>query len=244
MFDLDQFIADCQAAVAADPSHKLVREVVARAVADPAGVLKAVGEPKLGCVDALYRGEDVTILNVVWPPLFTIMPHEHRMWAVIGVYTGAEDNMFWRRIGEPGVSKVEAAGGLLAARRRRRAAGARHRAFGDQPDRQADRRDPRLRRRFLRRAAQRMGPRDAHRASLRCRQEHAALRRGEHPAGRRVTSRTNKFTSVALAGRDPAIHEEVETVHGPPGQARGEAKNARSLAVVRSAAARGGVARW
>ncbi len=40
----------------------------------------------------------------------TIMPHEHRMWAVIGVYTGGEDNMFWRRIGEPGSSKVEAAG--------------------------------------------------------------------------------------------------------------------------------------
>ena len=31
-FDLDQFIADCRAACEADPSHKLVREVVARAV--------------------------------------------------------------------------------------------------------------------------------------------------------------------------------------------------------------------
>ena len=111
MFDLDQFIADCRAAVAEDATHKLAREVVERAVADPAGVLKALGEPKLGCVDALYRGEDVTILNVAWPPLFTIMPHEHRMWAVIGVYTGAEDNMFWRRIGEAdGRSRVEAAG--------------------------------------------------------------------------------------------------------------------------------------
>jgi predicted metal-dependent enzyme (double-stranded beta helix superfamily) len=114
MFDLDQFIADCRAAVADDPSHKLAREMVARAVADPAGVLKAVGEPRFGSVEALYRGEDVTILNVVWPPLFTIMPHEHRMWAVIGVYTGAEDNMFWRRIGEPegrpGHCRIEAAG--------------------------------------------------------------------------------------------------------------------------------------
>ena len=36
MFDLDQFIADCRAALAADASHKLVREVVARAVSDPA----------------------------------------------------------------------------------------------------------------------------------------------------------------------------------------------------------------
>jgi predicted metal-dependent enzyme (double-stranded beta helix superfamily) len=111
MFDLEQFIADCRAAVAQDSSHKMVREIVARAVADPAGVLKGVGEPRLGSVEALYRGEDVTILNVVWPPFFTIMPHEHRMWAVIGVYTGGEDNMFWRRLGEPGRTKVEAAGG-------------------------------------------------------------------------------------------------------------------------------------
>jgi hypothetical protein len=29
MFDLDQFIADCRSALAADKSHKLVREVVA-----------------------------------------------------------------------------------------------------------------------------------------------------------------------------------------------------------------------
>ena len=35
MFDLDRFIEDCRAAVAADPSHKTAREVVARAVSDP-----------------------------------------------------------------------------------------------------------------------------------------------------------------------------------------------------------------
>jgi predicted metal-dependent enzyme (double-stranded beta helix superfamily) len=111
MFDLDQFIADCREAVAEDPSHKLVREIVARAVAEPPSVLKGLGEAKLGHVDTLYRGDDLTILNVVWPPLFTIMPHEHRMWAVIGIYAGAEDNMYWRRVGEPGRSKVEPAGG-------------------------------------------------------------------------------------------------------------------------------------
>ena len=110
MFDLDRFIADCRAAIAEDASHKLVREVVERAVAAPGDVLKAVGEPRFGTVEALYRGDDVTILNVVWPPLFTIMPHEHRLWAVIGVYTGGEDNMYWRRIGEPGSSKIDAAG--------------------------------------------------------------------------------------------------------------------------------------
>jgi predicted metal-dependent enzyme (double-stranded beta helix superfamily) len=110
MFDLDQFIADCRAAVSADPSHKFVREVVERAVSDPAGVLKGVGAPRFAGVERIYHGPDLTILNVVWGPMMTIMPHEHRMWAVIGIYTGAEDNMFWRRVGEAGGSKVEAAG--------------------------------------------------------------------------------------------------------------------------------------
>jgi hypothetical protein len=40
MFDLDQFIADCRAALAGDRSHKFVNEVVARAVSDPSGVLR------------------------------------------------------------------------------------------------------------------------------------------------------------------------------------------------------------
>ncbi|HTQ33477.1 MAG TPA: hypothetical protein VMI30_04855 [Stellaceae bacterium] len=109
MFDIDQFIADCREAVAADPSHKLVREVVERAVAEPAVVLDYF-EPLASGVHRLYRSNELTILNVVWPPLFTIMPHDHRMWAVIGMYSGAEDNVYWRRSGEPGQSRVEAAG--------------------------------------------------------------------------------------------------------------------------------------
>src|SRR3974390_2026022 len=109
MFDLGQFTADCRAALKADPSHKLVREVVARAVSDPAGVLKGLGEPERAGVQKVYHAPDLTILNVVWAPMMTIMPHNHQMWAVIGIYTGREDNIFWRRIPDvPG--KVEAAG--------------------------------------------------------------------------------------------------------------------------------------
>jgi predicted metal-dependent enzyme (double-stranded beta helix superfamily) len=48
----------------------------------------------------------LTILNVVWAPRMTVMPHDHRMWAVIGIYAGGEDNIFWRRVG----GKIEAAG--------------------------------------------------------------------------------------------------------------------------------------
>jgi predicted metal-dependent enzyme (double-stranded beta helix superfamily) len=98
MFDLDQFIADCRSALAADKSHKLVREVVARSVSNPAAILKRLGEPNRGALQELYRSDDLTILNIVWAPYMTLMPHNHQMWAVIGIYTGREDNIFWRRM--------------------------------------------------------------------------------------------------------------------------------------------------
>src|SRR5437764_4476521 len=98
MFDLERFTEDCRAAVREDPSHKAAREVVARAVSDPAGVLAGLGEPSRAEVQKLYHAPDLTILNVVWGPRMTIMPHNHLMWAVIGIYTGREDNIFWRRL--------------------------------------------------------------------------------------------------------------------------------------------------
>jgi predicted metal-dependent enzyme (double-stranded beta helix superfamily) len=110
MFDLDRFIAECRDAVAADPSHKSVREVVARAVSEPAAILAGLGEPARAEVARLYNGPDLTILNVVWGPRMTIMPHNHLMWAVIGVYTGREDNIFWRRVPGANGGRVEAAG--------------------------------------------------------------------------------------------------------------------------------------
>ena len=77
MFDLDQFIADCRAALAVDKSHKLVREVVAQAVSDPAAVLNALGEPQRAGLQKLYHAADLTILNVMWAPHMTLMPHNH-----------------------------------------------------------------------------------------------------------------------------------------------------------------------
>src|SRR5207245_7254583 len=85
------------------------REVVARAVSDPAAVLAGLGEPRRAEVQALYSGGDLTILNVVWGPRMTIMPHNHLMWAVIGIYTGREDNIFWRRVPGADGGKIEAA---------------------------------------------------------------------------------------------------------------------------------------
>jgi predicted metal-dependent enzyme (double-stranded beta helix superfamily) len=110
MFDLDRFVEDCGAAVREDPTHKAAREVLARANSDPAAILRTLGEPTTAGVTPLYKSPELTILNVVWGRRMTIMPHDHRMWAVIGVYTGREDNIFWRRVpGEAG-GLIEAAG--------------------------------------------------------------------------------------------------------------------------------------
>jgi predicted metal-dependent enzyme (double-stranded beta helix superfamily) len=111
--ELDRFIADCRAAHAADRSHKAVREVVARAVSEPGEVLKMLGAPKRGEVQKIYHSPELTILNVIWAPYMTIYPHNHRMWAVIGVYTGREDNIFWKRVG----NKVEAAAAQALSQR-------------------------------------------------------------------------------------------------------------------------------
>jgi predicted metal-dependent enzyme (double-stranded beta helix superfamily) len=110
MFTLDQFVADCRSALKEDASHKSVREVVARAVSDPAAVLKALGEPGRAEMQTLYRAGDLTILNVIWAPWMTLLPHNHQMWAVIGIYSGREDNIFWRRISGSRAGEVEAAG--------------------------------------------------------------------------------------------------------------------------------------
>ena len=60
-------------------------------------------EQQLGPADrstyeALYRGNDLLVLHGVVPPTpRPVDPHDHRMWAVIGVYHGQEDNQLFAR---------------------------------------------------------------------------------------------------------------------------------------------------
>lgn len=108
--DLDNFIADCQTAIGDLAPTKAVRETVSRAVSDPVAILKELGEPDAGGIQRIHVADDLTILNVIWAPKMTLMPHNHNMWAVIGVYGGREDNIFWRRIKDDPKGRIEAAG--------------------------------------------------------------------------------------------------------------------------------------
>lgn len=97
MFQKERFVEECRAALKETNAQAAIRELVARAVSDSAQVVRALGEPTLAGVATLYRAQDLTILNLCWGPRMVFKPHDHRMWAVIGIYGGREQNIFYRR---------------------------------------------------------------------------------------------------------------------------------------------------
>jgi predicted metal-dependent enzyme (double-stranded beta helix superfamily) len=97
MFDLERFVADCRAALNEHSPQSAIKEIVARAVAQPGEVEQGLGTPQEGKLSTLYQAPDLTILNLIWAPGMSIYPHDHRMWVVIGLYGGREDNTFYRR---------------------------------------------------------------------------------------------------------------------------------------------------
>lgn len=96
-FDREQFAADCAAANAGTDGMLAVREVLTRAVRDPGAVLAGLGEPGEAGMDVLLRSATLTIFAATWTPRMTLRPHDHNMWALIGIYTGREDNILWRQ---------------------------------------------------------------------------------------------------------------------------------------------------
>ena len=109
MFDLEQFKSECRLAASGVAPQEQIREILARAVESPGTLLKTLGEPERAGIQALYRSTELTILNVIWGPQMIIMPHNHNMWAMIGIYTGREDNILWKRLHHSTDGRIEAA---------------------------------------------------------------------------------------------------------------------------------------
>ncbi|MGH7402608.1 MAG: hypothetical protein ACREKQ_09290 [Candidatus Rokuibacteriota bacterium] len=100
MLNVEHFIAECRAALSQPSPEAAIKEVLGRAVADPSDVVAALGTPRQGQIGTLHHDRELTILNVVWTPGMAVYPHDHRMWALIGLYGGREDNTFYRRSAE------------------------------------------------------------------------------------------------------------------------------------------------
>jgi len=98
--DIDRFVADCIAANEETNAQAAVEEILARAVSKPDTVLAALGDPDKAGLNVLLASPRLTIFAATWTPQMNLMPHDHLMWANIGIYAGREDNIFWKRTAE------------------------------------------------------------------------------------------------------------------------------------------------
>lgn len=105
-FDRERFVADCITASREREAQVAIREVLARAVRSPETVLEGLGAPREAGLEVLHRSPTLTIFAAHWAPRMSLPAHDHRLWALIGIYTGREDNILWRRSGR----EVEACG--------------------------------------------------------------------------------------------------------------------------------------
>ena len=88
MFDKDQFVEELRAARNESDSMDAISEVITKAIQDPASIIRALGAPGRGRAEQLYADESITISNIIWGSEMWVPPHDHLMWAVIGVYQG------------------------------------------------------------------------------------------------------------------------------------------------------------
>jgi predicted metal-dependent enzyme (double-stranded beta helix superfamily) len=101
VFDVDEFINEVRRALAESEPRRAVKEILEREVS-AASAITDVLQSARGDFELLHHSPDLTIANVVWAPHMTLYPHNHLMWAAIGIYGGQEDNYFYRR-GEHGL---------------------------------------------------------------------------------------------------------------------------------------------
>lgn len=100
MFDLQQFVEECRLALAEPKPAKRVEALVRRAIAQPDAVRQAFAQARRaerqGPITFACRDAELTVADVTTPPGLRSPAHNHRMWAVIGVYEGQEHNRFYR----------------------------------------------------------------------------------------------------------------------------------------------------
>ena len=66
MFEIDEFVAQCHAALAESQPRLAVKEVVERAVSDPASIDAALGQANAGGLRCLHRSP-VSLVAARWP---------------------------------------------------------------------------------------------------------------------------------------------------------------------------------
>lgn len=101
-WDLDAFVRACRSHLGAPDAAERIAKRIGEVVVDGAGLAAALGRPDesvpFGDM-ALHRSPDLTVLHVALPVGMKSPPHDHTMWAAIGLYGGQEVNTLFRREG-------------------------------------------------------------------------------------------------------------------------------------------------
>src|ERR1700730_3160908 len=124
VLDVDEMIARLRTALTERTPALAVRDVLAAVVSRP-GAIEAALPVQEGGIYTLHRAPDLTVLHIAWTPGMRLYPHEHAMWAVVGIYGGQEDNIFSRRSARDPREEAEpeGAGGRREARALQEAGG-------------------------------------------------------------------------------------------------------------------------
>jgi predicted metal-dependent enzyme (double-stranded beta helix superfamily) len=96
-FDPAQFVESCRAAVVDADAAGAVAEVVTRATSHGSAIDDALGTEVTLEPLTLFSSPELTVQRILWPSGALSSTHEHRMWAVVGVYAGCEVNRLYRR---------------------------------------------------------------------------------------------------------------------------------------------------
>jgi len=103
MFNVEGFIESCKRFVGSPDGARRVLDLMRSVVDDAEGIKSAIvpGESRRAIRDlTLFRSSELFVLNAAVYPHFKSPPHDHGMWAVIGIYEGQENNTFYRRSDE------------------------------------------------------------------------------------------------------------------------------------------------
>ena len=95
--EIDDIVDRCRTAIGEHTPSLAVRDVVTELVSEPAALAAAIGPITEGGIRRLYRSSELTVLHIAWTPGMRLNPHNHAMFAVVGLYGGQEDNAYFRR---------------------------------------------------------------------------------------------------------------------------------------------------
>lgn len=110
-FDADAFVASCHDALADIDPVGAVAQLVDQAVSEHGRTIGAR-------IETLHASPRLTVQVIAWPVGAQTDPHEHNMWAVVGVFDGEETNRFYSAGADgrlvPSGSRVVGVGDVLS----------------------------------------------------------------------------------------------------------------------------------